>query len=101
MRWLTILYYLSIAPPTPLGIDVGNEEDETIDDAKNEKLKGADCRKPKPGKTFQLIEECVIEDAAEHTNVTMVVLQERDFLDVPGFYCRMYRSAITEECWRG
>ena len=78
-----------------------NDEDESIIDAKNEKLYGADCRKPKPGNTFEFIEDCIIEDPAEHEQTQMVILQDRDFEDVPGLFCRMTRNAITEECWEG
>ena len=101
MRWLKIFLYFSIALKTTLSMPDHNDEDKSIDDAKNEKLDGADCRKPKPGNTFELIEECNIENPAEREQVQMVVLQERDFEDLPGRFCRMTRSAITEECWRG
>ena len=101
MRWFTILLYLSMALQTTLSMHADDDEDESIDDAKNEKLDGADCRNPKPGPTFEFIEDCIIEDTEDHEQVEIVVLQERDFEDVPGLSCRMYRSAITEECWQG
>lgn len=99
MRWLLILLHLSMALQTTL--QAADDKEESFHDAKNEKLVGADCRRPKLGDTYEFVEDCIIEDDDEHEKVQMVVLQEREYEDVPALTCKMYRSAITEECWEG
>ena len=82
-------------------LQAADVEDESFHDVKKEKLEGADCRKPKLGDSFEFVEDCIIKDDEEHEKVQMVVLQERDYEDVPALTCKMYRSAIIQECWEG
>ena len=74
------------------------------DGVMKEEFEGALCDKPIPGDKFELPEDCdhttdVKKEIPMEEDVT--ILKEREYEDVTVKGCKIFKSEVITECWKG
>ena len=73
-------------------------------DIQNEKLRAADCKNPTPGPKFEFSEDCNSVDGdvpGPKNELDLTILEKRQYEEKVLKTCKVMKSRLDYECWKG